>query len=74
VDVSYYVTSCGHVAFVGVGFGNVYDAVKEIGLAVLATEVLRNVSILLMRGVQGALTLLSMSSWLERWVLQFLQP
>jgi hypothetical protein len=44
LDVAHYVTSGRHVALVGVGFGDVDDAVEEVCLAVLAAKVLRSIS------------------------------
>ena len=40
VDVADNVAAGGHVALVGVGLGDVDDVVEEIGLAMLAAEVL----------------------------------
>ena len=41
MDVAHDVTAGRHVALVGVGFSHVDDAVEQVSLAVLATEVLR---------------------------------
>lgn len=76
VDVAYYVAPSGHVTLVGLRLGNVDNAIEQIRFAMLATEVLQNISIFIRAFGQspGELTLLRMSSWLERCVLQFLQP
>lgn len=44
VDVADYVATGRHVALVGIRLGDVDDAVKEVGFAVLAAEVLQGVS------------------------------
>jgi hypothetical protein len=44
VDIAYDVATGGHVALVWLGLGNVDNAVEEVGFAVLAAEVLGDVS------------------------------
>jgi hypothetical protein len=73
VNVANNVSPRRHIALVGLGFSHIDDAVEEVGFAVLAAKVLREIST--RRSVShlpGRLTLLSMSSRLDRWVLQFL--
>ena len=44
VNIAYDVATGGHVALVGLGLGDVDNAVEEVGLSMLAAEVLGDVS------------------------------
>jgi hypothetical protein len=74
VNIANDVAAGGHVALVRLGLSDVDDAVEQICLAVLASEVLLCISCRSGQEIHEAPTLLRMSSWFERWVLQFLQP
>jgi hypothetical protein len=76
VNVAYDMPASRHVALVRIGLGTVDDAVEKVCFAVLTAEILGCVSMQVRGFAREAWerTLLRISSWLERWVLQFLHP
>ena len=71
-------SACGHVSLASFAVLGVDYGVEEVGFAMLAAEILASTSASVAperdgRRVDG-LTLLMISSWSARCVLQFLQP
>jgi hypothetical protein len=78
-NITHYMTASRHVALARFALLDIDDFVEEVGFAVLAAEILHDpfsshVSLMDREVGEREHTLLMISSWSARWVLQFLQP